>query len=40
MMTKFKTFRLINLGDAKRTTKGIPPTGVEPFNQPGLSPII
>jgi hypothetical protein len=39
-MTPVKTFRLMSLGDAKRATKGIPPTGVEPFNQPGLAPVL
>jgi hypothetical protein len=40
MMTKFKTFRLIPLGDAKRLTKGLFPGGLENMSQPNHTPAV
>ncbi len=39
-MTKFKTFRLIALGDAKRLTKGLFPGGLENMTQPNYTPAV
>lgn len=39
-MTPVKKFRLINIGDARRLTKGSPPTTVESLNQPGTPLVV
>ena len=39
-MTPIKTIRLITLGDAKRLTRGVVPTGFEMDGMPGSQPTV